>query len=81
MPATSKIYGNFVKGTWFGGVLLHGGNNNDVWGNILVDNTEVSIQLLPVDGRSMAGNKVHGNIATVPTARMQGKMWSISIML
>jgi parallel beta-helix repeat protein len=73
LASNFKVYGNFVKGTWFGGVLLHGGNNNDVWGNILADNTEVSIKLLPVDGRSMAGNKVHGNIATVANRANEGE--------
>jgi parallel beta-helix repeat protein len=66
LASNAQIYGNFVKGTWFGGVYLHGGANNDVWGNTLVDNTEVGIQLNPVDGKSMAGTKVHGNIVTLP---------------
>jgi parallel beta-helix repeat protein len=65
--SNSQIYGNFVKGTWFGGVYLHGGANNDVWGNTLVDNVEVGIQLFPIDGKSMAGTKIHGNIVTLPT--------------
>lgn len=65
--SNAQIYGNFVQGTWFGGVYLHGGSNNSVWGNTLVGNSEVGIQLFPIDDKPMTGTEVHGNIVTLPT--------------
>jgi parallel beta-helix repeat protein len=65
--SNAQIYGNFVQGTWFGGVYLHGGANNNVWGNTLVDNNQVGIQLFPIDDKPMTGTSVHGNIVTLPT--------------
>jgi parallel beta-helix repeat protein len=61
-----KIYGNFIEGTTWG-VLLHGGNNNDVWGNTIVGNQDYALELQAIKGTSMAGNMVHNNIIELPS--------------
>lgn len=62
--SNAKIYGNFIQGTVFGGVFLHGGVNNDVYNNIIVDTGMFGIHILEID-RAMSGTKIHDNIIQV----------------
>jgi parallel beta-helix repeat protein len=66
--SNAHVTGNFVDGTWFGGVYVHGGTNNVITDNTLVHNNQVGIQLNPVDGKAMTGTVVQGNIVTLPTS-------------
>ncbi|MBI5832566.1 MAG: right-handed parallel beta-helix repeat-containing protein [Armatimonadetes bacterium] len=55
------IYGNIVARTYNGGVCVHGGQNNRIENNILVDAREHQVRLQPRDD-FMKGNTFVGNI-------------------
>ena len=68
----TKVYGNIVVGTFFGGVMIHGGRKNSIRNNIFVNGTKSQIQISPKDN-FMRGNTVAHNIF----AYQQGdaKLW------
>jgi hypothetical protein len=59
------VYGNFVTGTTNGGVMLHGGNGNEVFNNVLIGNKVFGIELLEID-RTMSGTSIHHNLVATP---------------
>lgn len=62
----AQVYGNFVFGTVLGGVNVHGGSNNAVYNNVLLDNAKVGIHVQEIDDRAMPGNVFHHNVVEVP---------------
>ena len=63
--SNAQVYGNFVSGTSQGGVMLHGGNNNQVYDNILVNNSIFGIEVLEIS-KSMSGNSIYNNVIAIP---------------
>lgn len=57
----TTVYGNIVIGTVLGGVCIHGGQDNIVENNILIDGQEHQIRLQPRDS-FMTGNVFKNNI-------------------
>jgi parallel beta-helix repeat protein len=57
----TTIYGNIIIGTVLGGIMLHGGNNNLIENNILIDGEKNQIQLKPKDD-SMGDNIIRRNV-------------------
>ena len=68
----TKIYGNIVIGTFFGGVMIHGGRRNTIQNNIFVNGTASQIQISPKD-KFMRGNVVSHNIFTYQQGN--AKLW------
>ena len=68
----TTIYGNIIVGTFYGGVMLHGGKNNTIQNNIFVNGSAGQIQISPKDS-FMTGNVVSHNVF----AYQQGdsKLW------
>ena len=70
------VYGNLIVRTYLGGVMVHGGQDNVIENNIIVDGTAQQVQYAPIDslvyGRTpghpdksewlMKGTKLLGNI-------------------
>jgi hypothetical protein len=67
----AKVYGNFVAGTTNGGVMLHGGNGNEVFNNVLIGNKVFGIELLEIE-RTMSGTSIHNNDGTYAQWRALG---------
>ena len=73
--SNEKIYGNFVSGGTVGGIYLSGGDNNQVYNNIVTATHQASDGglgmgiLLGGFGNTtpMLNNQVHNNIIQVPT--------------
>ena len=73
--SNEKIYGNFVSGGTVGGIYLSGGDNNQVYNNIVTGTHQASDGglgmgiLLGGFGNTtpMLNNQVHNNIIQVPT--------------
>lgn len=59
--SNTKIYGNIIVDTVRGGVFIHGGRDNVVENNILVNGLEHQIYILPI-GDFMKGNKFRRNL-------------------
>jgi parallel beta-helix repeat protein len=62
------IESNFVQGTVRGGIYLHGGSNNTVRNNIVIENKDIGIQFFAI-GTPMLNNRVTGNIVEMPYAQ------------
>lgn len=62
----TKVYGNFVSGTVLGGVYIHGGHDNEVSNNILLDNKLGGLRAQEVNRVQMLGNTYHDNIVQLP---------------
>ena len=66
------IYGNIVDGTVLGGVNLHGGRNNRIENNILLNGSERQISFSPYfndpNDRYMSGNVAVRNIIAGPAS-------------
>lgn len=66
----TQIVGNIVEGTVLGGVMLHGGRDNTIENNILLNGSERQISFSPIfsdpDDRSMQNNVAHRNIIAGP---------------
>ena len=69
------VFGNVIARTHRGGVMVHGGQDNVIENNIIVDGLQQQIELMPIDhisGRNpacpdkstwlMTGTKVVGNV-------------------
>lgn len=65
MASNAQIYGNFVQGTTFSGILIHGGSNNDIHDNTLVDNGKYGISVIVADDNPISGNEVYQNFIEV----------------
>jgi len=67
----TRVEGNIVSGTVRGGVDLHGGSDNEVVNNVLVDGSQENLFVQPIDA-SMSGNTYFNNIVVyqLPTARL-----------
>lgn len=61
MAGNAQIYGNFVQGTTFSGILIHGGSNNDIHDNTLIDNGKYGISTIVADDNPISGNEVYNN--------------------
>jgi parallel beta-helix repeat protein len=61
LAGNAEIYGNFVQGTSFSGILVHGGSNNDIHDNTLLDNGKYGVSTIAVEGYALTGNEVHEN--------------------
>jgi parallel beta-helix repeat protein len=60
----TTVYGNIVVSTMLGGIMIHGGKDNLVENNILIDGVEQQIQLTPHgdDPQFMGNNVIRRNI-------------------
>ena len=73
--SNEKIYGNFVSGGTVGGIYLSGGDNNQVYNNIVTGTHQASDGGLGMgillggfaNTTPMLNNQVHNNIIQVPT--------------
>lgn len=65
MASNAQIYGNFVQGTTFSGILVHGGSNNDIHDNTLLDNGKYGISTIVADDNPIGGNEVYRNFIEV----------------
>ncbi|MGF1590471.1 MAG: right-handed parallel beta-helix repeat-containing protein [Pleurocapsa sp.] len=66
------VYGNIVIGTVLGGVMIHGGRDNQIENNIFIGGTENQIQVSPQD-EYMRNNQFSRNIVVYD--RLQAKLW------
>ena len=67
LASNAQIYGNFISGTSNGGVYLHGGNNNNVYDNVMVNNQNFGMELQTISGSSMSGTQIHNNVIQTST--------------
>ena len=73
--SNEKIYGNFISGGTVGGIYLSGGDNNQVYNNIVTGTHQASGRWSGIgillggfaNTTPMAGTQVHNNIIQVPT--------------
>ena len=65
MASNAQIYGNFVQGTTFAGVYIHGGSGNQIYDNTLLDNGTFGISTVVADDFAMDGNEVYRNFIQV----------------
>ncbi len=65
--SNSKVYGNFINGSSEAGIMLHGGQNNDIYDNVTVNGGYYSIRTQG-EGILMSGNAIHDNVLDVPDA-------------
>jgi len=65
MASNAQIYGNFVQGTTFSGVLIHGGSNNQIHDNTLLDNGKYGISTITADDHPINGNETYNNFIQV----------------
>ncbi|HEY9770031.1 MAG TPA: right-handed parallel beta-helix repeat-containing protein [Coleofasciculaceae cyanobacterium] len=66
------VYGNIVIGTVLGGVMIHGGKDNQVENNIFIGGVENQIQVSPQD-EFMRNNQFSRNIVVCDS--LQAKLW------
>lgn len=65
LASNAQIYGNFVQGTSFAGIYIHGGSNNDIYNNTLLDNGKYGVSTVEVEGYALGGNEVYKNFIQV----------------
>lgn len=65
LASNAQIYGNFIEGTSFSGILIHGGSNNSIHDNTLLDNGTYGISTIGVDGYAITGNETYENFIQV----------------
>ncbi|CAN7282574.1 right-handed parallel beta-helix repeat-containing protein [Bosea sp. LjRoot9] len=65
LASNAQIYGNFVQGTAFSGILIHGGSGNEIHDNTLLDNGKYGISTIGVDGYTITGNETYENFIQV----------------
>lgn len=65
LASNAQIYGNFVQGTAHSGILIHGGVDNAIHDNTLLDNAKYGISTIGVDGFEMTGNETFRNFIQV----------------
>lgn len=65
MASNAQIYGNFVQGTTFSGILIHGGSNNQIHDNTLLDNGKYGVSTIVADDNPITGNQVYQNFIEV----------------
>jgi parallel beta-helix repeat protein len=65
MASNAQIYGNFVQGTTFAGVYVHGGSGNQIHDNTLLDNGKYGVSTVVADDLPIAGNQVYQNFIQV----------------
>jgi parallel beta-helix repeat protein len=61
LASNAQIYGNFVQGTSFSGIYVHGGSGNKVFDNTVLDSERYGVSVIGVDGFAMGGNEVYRN--------------------
>ena len=62
--SNATIKGNFIQGASFAGVYLHGGANNSVTDNFILNNGKYGVELNQID-KAMTGTSVKNNIIQV----------------
>ena len=65
MASNAQIYGNFVQGTTFSGILIHGGSGNQIHDNTLLDNGKYGISTIVADDNPISGNETYANFIEV----------------
>jgi parallel beta-helix repeat protein len=65
LASNAQIYGNFVQGTAFSGILIHGGSGNEIHDNTLLDNGKYGVSTIGVDGYTITGNETYENFIQV----------------
>jgi parallel beta-helix repeat protein len=58
----TTVYGNIIVQTGRGGVMLHGGSDNMVGNNIVVDAGDYQVEIVPIRDDPMTGNVVERNV-------------------
>lgn len=75
----TAVRGNIIARTGRGGVMLHGGSDNIVDNNIIVDAGMYSIEILPIARRAMTGSIITRNIIVADgdkTAVYRASRWT-----
>lgn len=62
LASNAQIYGNFVSGTSFAGIYIHGGSGNKIHDNTVLDSERYGVTLTRVDGFGMSGNETYHNV-------------------
>jgi parallel beta-helix repeat protein len=65
LAGNAQIYGNLIEGTSFSGILIHGGSDNSIHDNTLLDNGKYGISTIGVDGYAISGNETYDNFIQV----------------
>lgn len=65
MASNAQIYGNFIQGTTFSGILIHGGSGSQIHDNTLLDNGKYGISTIAADDFAITGNQVYQNFIEV----------------
>lgn len=65
LASNAKIYGNYVEGTSFSGIFIHGGSNNEIHDNTLMENGKYGISTVAVEGFAIDGNETYNNFIQV----------------
>jgi len=63
----TEVTGNFIARTGRAGVHIHGGSDNHVAGNIIVDAGEYGVELNPIRNRPSTGNCIEHNVLVAAT--------------
>ena len=53
------VYGNIIVRTYLGGVMVHGGQDNVIENNIIVDGLRQQVQFSPIDHLTRGRNRYH----------------------
>lgn len=53
------VYGNIIVRTYLGGVMIHGGQDNVVENNIIVDGLSQQVQFMPIDSLTSGRTPAH----------------------
>ncbi len=57
------VYGNLVVNTYLGGVMVHGGQDNVIENNIIVDGAAQQVQFMPIDSRTSGRTPAHPDVS------------------
>ncbi|MGC9319711.1 MAG: right-handed parallel beta-helix repeat-containing protein, partial [Armatimonadota bacterium] len=58
----TRVLGNIIVRTGRGGPMLHGGSDNLVANNIIVDAGDYGVEIAPIRDRPVSGNRVERNV-------------------
>ena len=66
----TTVQGNLIVRTGRGGVMLHGGSDNLVEGNIIVDAGDYQVEIAPIRDDPVSGNLVRSNVLVCAPDRL-----------
>ncbi len=65
----TAVRGNIIARTGRGGIMVHGGSDNVLEGNIIVDAGFYMIEVVPIDPKQMSGNAARRNVLVFDGAK------------